>query len=165
MIEGSGSIPLTSGSGSLRPKNMWIRIRNTALKAVLWNRNRRNRNYLPKWTGTGMHYGSGAGFRSGSNVKWNKKVKNERPIFWEIMLLLTWKGNILDKFCCWKTVLNIVWIRNQKRSGTRIAEKIILKMSRVSFAPRSYFKEILSTQNFGSGYAALDKCCFFPTGA
>jgi hypothetical protein len=29
MIEGSGSIPLTSGSGSGRPKNMWIRIRNT----------------------------------------------------------------------------------------------------------------------------------------
>jgi hypothetical protein len=31
-IEGSrsGSIPLTSGSGSGRPKNMWIRIRNTA---------------------------------------------------------------------------------------------------------------------------------------
>ncbi len=28
---GSGSIPLTSGSGSMRPKNMWIRIRNTAL--------------------------------------------------------------------------------------------------------------------------------------
>jgi hypothetical protein len=25
MIEGSGSIPLTSGSGSWRPKNMWIR--------------------------------------------------------------------------------------------------------------------------------------------
>ncbi len=25
MIEGSGSIPLTSGSGSGRPKNMWIR--------------------------------------------------------------------------------------------------------------------------------------------
>jgi hypothetical protein len=36
MIEGSGSIPLTSGSGSgsWRPKNMWIRIRirNTGLK-------------------------------------------------------------------------------------------------------------------------------------
>jgi hypothetical protein len=32
MIEGSGSIPLTNGSGSGRPKNMWIRwirIRNT----------------------------------------------------------------------------------------------------------------------------------------
>jgi hypothetical protein len=29
VIEGSGSIPLTSGSGSGRPKNMWIRIRNT----------------------------------------------------------------------------------------------------------------------------------------
>ncbi len=29
MIEGSGSIPLTNGSGSRRPKNMWIRIRNT----------------------------------------------------------------------------------------------------------------------------------------
>ncbi len=37
MIEGSGSgsIPLTSGSGSVKPKNMWIRwirIRNTAFK-------------------------------------------------------------------------------------------------------------------------------------
>jgi hypothetical protein len=34
MIEGSGSesIPLTSGSGSGRPKNMWIRIRNTDFK-------------------------------------------------------------------------------------------------------------------------------------
>ncbi len=33
MIEGSGSIPLTNGSGSGRPKNMsirWIRVRNTA---------------------------------------------------------------------------------------------------------------------------------------
>ncbi len=31
MIEGSGSgsIPLTNGSGSMRPKNMWIRIRDT----------------------------------------------------------------------------------------------------------------------------------------
>jgi hypothetical protein len=27
MVEGSGSIPLTSGSGSWRLKNMWIRIR------------------------------------------------------------------------------------------------------------------------------------------
>ena len=36
MIEksGSGSIPLTSGSGSGRPKNMWIRIHNTALKSL-----------------------------------------------------------------------------------------------------------------------------------
>ncbi len=33
MIEGSGSgsIPLTSGSGSGRPKNMWIRIRNAGI--------------------------------------------------------------------------------------------------------------------------------------
>jgi hypothetical protein len=30
MIEGSGSITLTNGSGSGRPKNLWIRIRNTA---------------------------------------------------------------------------------------------------------------------------------------
>ncbi len=38
MIEGSGSIPLTNGSetGSRRPKNMWIRIRNIAfLVAIL----------------------------------------------------------------------------------------------------------------------------------
>jgi hypothetical protein len=36
MIKGSGSIPLTSGSGSWRPKNMWIRwirIRNTDFNA------------------------------------------------------------------------------------------------------------------------------------
>ncbi len=38
MIEGSGSIPLTSGSGSGRPKNMWIRwirirIRNTGFNS------------------------------------------------------------------------------------------------------------------------------------
>ncbi len=32
-IEGSGSIPLTNGSGSGRLKNMWIRISNTALSA------------------------------------------------------------------------------------------------------------------------------------
>jgi hypothetical protein len=33
MIEGSGSvsIPLTNGSGCRRPKNMWIRIRNTGI--------------------------------------------------------------------------------------------------------------------------------------
>ncbi len=42
MIEGSGSgsIPLTSGSGSGRPKNKWIRIRNTDVKflSVFWIR-------------------------------------------------------------------------------------------------------------------------------
>jgi hypothetical protein len=34
MIKGSGSIPLTngSGSGSRRPKNTWIRIRNSGLE-------------------------------------------------------------------------------------------------------------------------------------
>ncbi len=39
MIEGSGSIPLTSGSGSGRPKNTWIRwirIRNTDKKTPLY---------------------------------------------------------------------------------------------------------------------------------
>ncbi len=40
MIEGSGpgsrSIPLTSGSGSVRSKNMWIRIRNTAWQWDRW---------------------------------------------------------------------------------------------------------------------------------
>ncbi len=34
MIEGSGSIPLTDGSGSGRPKNTWIRIRNTGF--LIW---------------------------------------------------------------------------------------------------------------------------------
>ncbi len=38
MIEGSGYIPLTNGSGSRRPKNMWIwwiRIRNTSHEELL----------------------------------------------------------------------------------------------------------------------------------
>jgi hypothetical protein len=34
-IEGSGSIPLTNGSGSGRPKNKWIRIRNTAVNTSM----------------------------------------------------------------------------------------------------------------------------------
>jgi hypothetical protein len=41
-------------------------------------------------TGTGMHFGSGTLFGSGSNIRWSKKVKkmNERPTSWEITLLL-----------------------------------------------------------------------------
>jgi hypothetical protein len=35
--EGSGSIPLTSGSGSWRPKNTWIRIRNTGSRPICEN--------------------------------------------------------------------------------------------------------------------------------
>jgi hypothetical protein len=37
-VSGSGSIPLTSESGSGRPKNMWIRIRNTGCFGLLRNR-------------------------------------------------------------------------------------------------------------------------------
>jgi hypothetical protein len=33
MIEGSGSVPLTNGSGSRRPKNIQIQIRNTGFDA------------------------------------------------------------------------------------------------------------------------------------
>ncbi len=36
MIEGSGSIPLTSGSGSWRPKNMWIRTQ-IRIRNTVWN--------------------------------------------------------------------------------------------------------------------------------
>jgi hypothetical protein len=47
MIEGSGSgsIPLTNGSGSRRPKKMWVRIRNTAMRKCRvhsWNTTRKN---------------------------------------------------------------------------------------------------------------------------
>ncbi len=47
-----------------------------------------------------IHSGSGTGFGSGSNIKWNTKakIKNERPTFWEKMLLQTWKRQILYKF-------------------------------------------------------------------
>ncbi len=40
---GSGSIPLTSGSGSGRPKNMWNRIRNTAVRSRTVQKNSKNR--------------------------------------------------------------------------------------------------------------------------
>jgi hypothetical protein len=45
-------------------------------------------------------YGSGTGFGSGSNIKWNKesqKIKNERPTFKEIMLLLSLKKQDFGK--------------------------------------------------------------------
>jgi hypothetical protein len=46
-------------------------------------------------------FGTGTGFGSGSNMKCHKKkskIKNERPTFWEIMLLLTLKKKIFYKF-------------------------------------------------------------------
>jgi hypothetical protein len=69
-------------------------------------------------TGNGMHYGSG------SNIKWNKKVKkilSKRPTFWEIMLLLTLKRQdfVQILFCC-KTVLNIVRIQNLNKNFSKV---------------------------------------------
>jgi hypothetical protein len=48
-------------------------------------------------TGSGMHYGSGSGFGSGSYTKYNENqiIKNERPTFWKIILILALKGKIL----------------------------------------------------------------------
>jgi hypothetical protein len=49
MMEGSGSIPLTSGSGSGRPKNMWIRwirIRNTAKNLWFFVNNAKKNDFL-----------------------------------------------------------------------------------------------------------------------
>ncbi len=51
-------------------------------------------------TGTGMQYGSGTGFGSRSNIKCIKKIKNRRPTFWEIMMLLTLKRqDFVNIFC------------------------------------------------------------------
>ncbi len=39
-------------------------------------------------------FGSGTGFGQDSNIKWSikkSKIKNERPTFWETMLLVTLK--------------------------------------------------------------------------
>ncbi len=52
MTEGSGSISLTNGSGSRRPKNIWIlrvRIRNTAGKVLAVFQIRWIRKYLASW--------------------------------------------------------------------------------------------------------------------
>jgi hypothetical protein len=68
-----------------------------------------------------MLYGSGSG--SGSNIKWNKKskIKNERQSFWEMMLLLKLKRHdFVQIFCCWKTLLNIVWIRNRNQNFSTV---------------------------------------------
>ncbi len=88
---------------------------------MLWNRNRnrRNRTFCLGGTGIRMHYGSGTGFGSGSNIKWNKKsqIKNERTTFREIILIMKLKRqDFVQTFCCWKTVLDIVWIRNRNRN-------------------------------------------------
>jgi hypothetical protein len=50
-----------------------------------------------------MHYGSGSGIsfgaESGSNLKYeSQKNKNERPPFWEIMLLMTLKQDFVQIF-------------------------------------------------------------------
>jgi hypothetical protein len=67
----------------------------------LWTGTAETITFCLSGAGTGMQYGSGSGsgsgsvsgFGSGSNIKCKKvtKYKNERPTFWEIMLLLTLK--------------------------------------------------------------------------
>jgi hypothetical protein len=51
-----------------------------------------------------MHYGSGFGFGSGSNIKWNKNCqeikKKKMPTSWEIMLLLTLKKKDIEEKQC-----------------------------------------------------------------
>jgi hypothetical protein len=44
---------------------------------VFWNRNKTTGNLTFFLSETGMHYGSGSGFGSESNIKWNKKVKKQ----------------------------------------------------------------------------------------
>jgi hypothetical protein len=56
------------------------------MNAMLWNRNRRNHNFLPSRNRNRnrnalrfrIKSGSGTGFRSGSNIKWNKKKSKKR---------------------------------------------------------------------------------------
>jgi hypothetical protein len=64
MIEGSGSIPLTHGSesGSRRPKNMWIRIRNTAYRYGALESNRKH-TYRQRCGTVIIFYGSGSDLR------------------------------------------------------------------------------------------------------
>jgi hypothetical protein len=52
-----------------------------------------------------MHYGSGTGFGSGSEIKFyetkSEKILNERPTVWEIMQLLTFKRqDFVQIFSC-----------------------------------------------------------------
>jgi hypothetical protein len=51
-------------------------------------------------SGSGCGSGSGTGFRSGCNVKWNKKKskKIERPTFCKTLLLLTLKRQYFVQF-------------------------------------------------------------------
>jgi hypothetical protein len=72
-------------------------------------------------TGTGMYSGSGTGLESGSNIY---RIQKSKSTFWETLLLLALKRqDFAQIYCCWKTVLNIVWIRNRNQifgTGTTI---------------------------------------------
>ena len=62
-------------------------------------------------TGTGMYSGSGTGLESGSNIY---RIQKSKSTFWETLLFLSLKRqDFAQIYCCWKTVLNIVWIRNR----------------------------------------------------
>ncbi len=69
-----------------------------------------------------MRSGSWTRFALGSNIKCHtkvKKIKNERPTFWETMLLLALKRHAVKIFCCWETVLN----KSGSGSGTETGTK------------------------------------------
>jgi hypothetical protein len=103
----------------------------TDVLTVLWNR---TATFCLCGTGTEMHFGSGTGFGSVSNIKCNtkvktvKKFKNERPTFTETMLFL--KENCTIFF---KAVLNMVWIRfqiwirNRKQNFSTVGTEIKFK--------------------------------------
>jgi hypothetical protein len=64
-----------------------------------------------------MHTGSG----SGSNMKYNtkvQKIKNERPTFWETMLLLALKRQVLKKNFVSQKLPNISGPKTETRTGT-----------------------------------------------
>ncbi len=62
--------------------------------------------------------GSGTGFGSGSNIKWIKSQKSKvRGQLTGYKLLLR-RQDFVQFFSFWKTVQNIIWIRNGTRPGT-----------------------------------------------
>ncbi len=49
-----------------------------------------------------------------------KSKKNVRLTFWDLIMLMKFKSqDFVQKICCWRTVLNVVLIRNWSRNRTQ----------------------------------------------
>jgi hypothetical protein len=130
IIEGSGSIPLTSGSGSGRPKNMWIRIRsrirNTGILCTFFFCAGATLCWEPCWAPASC--AAGAGRRQGASSSVPRLREMVCPLaasqpppsrmapLWRKMLRQGYADGGFRVFCVWLDMMTemLVLIRNKK---------------------------------------------------